>query len=418
MSPRRDSTGKRGLWVVAFATIQLLAICAAAGWAAYRIDDLTAERELPALRSRPLDVPPLYDEPEVVSDEQLSRSLSKLGLRFDGETTAISHVDHALRFWTPATEFDDPSVMPAHDMLLVLTDHRRFAEAYGPDTPPLLIDEGSGVRVRTLEGRATSSHVDHTMACLAEVGLPLDFPVVTPTRETTFRAVVEQSLRDFSLNQQEYEWSAMTYVLLLPPVDRWVTSEGQVMTFDRIARRIMREALPLGVCFGHHRMHTLVMFLRVDDQMRRQGEKPILSSGTREDVVRYLQDITAKLVAHQHKDGFWDANWPHGLPPPAPEGAIPEEVISRRFIATGHPMEWWALAPAEVLPPKTALVAAGQWLVRSIDELTPDQVQRFNPFLSHAGRALALWRGRLPNEVTLIPSQGATTEPGDGPGKP
>ena len=30
---------------------------------------------------------------------------------------------------------------------------------------------------------------------------------------------------------------------------------------------------------------------------------------------------------------------------------------------------------------------------------SPGQVKRFYTFLSHAGRALALWRGRFPAEV-------------------
>ena len=115
----------------------------------------------------------------------------------------------------------------------------------------------TGVRVRTKEGNLSSSHVDHTMASLAEVGTPLNFPIETPDGLSVYRSIVEQALRDFSLNQVEYEWSGLTFALFMPPDTAWTTSEGQRLSFDILARRIMRERLPRGVCFGNHRLYTV-----------------------------------------------------------------------------------------------------------------------------------------------------------------
>ena len=39
------------------------------------------------------------------------------------------------------------------------------------------------------------------------------------------------------------------------------------------------------------------------------------------------------------------------------------------------------------------MAAAGQWLVRTIDELSEEDVVEYYTFLTHAGRSLALWRG-------------------------
>jgi hypothetical protein len=39
--------------------------------------------------------------------------------------------------------------------------------------------------------------------------------------------------------------------------------------------------------------------------------------------------------------------------------------------------------------------------VRTITELSDENIQKNNSFLSHAGRALALWRGVLPHQVDL-----------------
>ncbi len=382
-----------------FVALQLLLIGAAVAWGIHRSGELVSERGLPALRSEPLAVPPLYDDAEVISEEQLRRVLSRLGLRLRGPDTSIGYVDHSLRFWGAGAGFDDPGLESGEDMRRLLTDHRRFAGVFGREQAPLLIDEGEGVRVRALEGPASASHVDHTLASLAEVGTPLDFPVVTPRQETTLRAVVEQSLRNFSLNQVEYEWSAISFALFLQPIERWISSEGQSVSFDRLAERLMREEQPRGVCAGNHRLYTLVVFLRLDEQMQAEGEPPLLGAETRERVVEYLREMTELLVRHQHPDGFWNGAWPTTAP--AASEPSEDDPTSTRLIATGHALEWWAMAPSELHPPRETLIAAGQWLVRMVDRLSPEEIEQHYSFLTHVGRALSLWRGRFPSEVEL-----------------
>ena len=55
--------------------------------------------------------------------------------------------------------------------------HRKLAINWGEKVDPLLIATRRGVKVRVKEGAASSSHVDHTLAGLAEVGTPIDFPL-------------------------------------------------------------------------------------------------------------------------------------------------------------------------------------------------------------------------------------------------
>lgn len=352
-----------------------------------------APRRLPPLRDKPLAIGTFYDRDYVVSDEQLARVLKKLRPRNEGAETKINHVDHALRFWTVRARFGDPAFFSGEDMLRLLIDDRQFHALYGPEKKSLLMPEKSGIRVRTSEGNLSSSHVDHTVASLAEVGTPLDYPVQTAKGPSTFRALVEQALRDFSLNQVEYEWAALTFALYMPAPSAWTTSEGQRISFDTIARRIMRERLPRGVCFGNHRLFSLCVLLRIDEQ------QPILSPEVRRASIDWLKQATAMLVWTQNAEGYWGEDWARREGEPAEAADSSGNAVTDRILATGHALEWWAIAPEECLPPRGILLRAGQWLVRTIDQLTPKETQDRFTYLSHAGRALALWRGKTAPEA-------------------
>jgi hypothetical protein len=403
VSAAAASPGRHRLLSTARILLQLALAAGVIAWGGLRLRALNAERALPPLRARPLAVRPLYDDPGMASDAQVRRVLRRLGLPFRRRETSIGQVEHALRLWGAAAEFPDPKIMPGEKMRLLLTSNLYFQWTYVGHQPPLLIEVGPGVRVRALEGPASSPHADHTLGSLAEIGTPLDFPVTLSVwRETSFRAMVEQSLRDFSLNQAEPEWSALTYALFLPPAHRWITSdEGQEMTFDRLAGRLMREEPSEGVCSGNHRLHALVMFLRVDDQMAAAGKERILSPAGRRRIVDYLRGITATFVRHQHADGFWNAKWSTATPASSEPADADGDRLSDRLIVTGHVLEWWSLAPQEIQPPRTVRVAAAQWLVRTIDRLSDAEVGQYFTFLSHVGRALAQWRGVFPSEIDL-----------------
>lgn len=380
----------------AFVIVQAVLICTAVAAAAHRLRQLDARDHLPPLRSEPLTVSPTYDYSWVVSDQQLQDVLYQLRPRLAGPRPKINHVDHALRFWGVEATFHDPQCLSGEQLRTLLTDHRAYAEVWGEDEPPLLRFTEDGVRIRTREGRATASHVDHTVAGLAEVGTPLDHLIVTPTRRATMGDLVRYTLRDFQLNQAEYEWSALTFALYLPPNRSFVTEDGQQVDFDTLADRLMRQRYREGVCAGNHRLHTLTMLLRIDEQ------HDILSDLTHADVMGHLREASQRLVANQHPDGYWNRRWSGQL---ALNGApTDDDSLTARILATGHALEWLALAPQELHPPRENLVRAGQWLSRTIIELDESTVTELYTYLTHAGRALALWRGKTPAEFLPLPA--------------
>ena len=382
-----SSRTKFGGWI-GFLVLQIVLVSAGIAATTRRLDQMAEEKELPPARDIPLTVRPLYNDPRVVTDEQLDGVLFKLRPRLKSkDLKKINHIDHALRFWGIEAKFDDGESLSGEEMRQILLNHERFLEFMGDDTRPLLLMREEGVGVRTVEGNASASHYDHTLGGLAEVGTPLDFEIYTADGVTTVRSMLEHSLRKFSLNNVEYEWSTLAYVLYLPPTRRWLTTEGQEVTFDRLAERNMRERLNLGVCMGNHRLHALVMMLRVDDEI------PILTAEGRTKILDHLRDVTARFVKHQSPEGYWLITWPDGA---APTEA--EDKLQNRILATGHVLEWWSLAPEEVHPPRETVIRAGQWLSRTILELDEKQTHEYYTFLTHAGRALALWRGQFPHE--------------------
>ncbi len=394
-SPDRASTADRSPTRLGMFLAAQLLIGGSFVWAALWAAAVPTRPELPEFRDEPITIRPLYDEPSMISDAELERVLWKLRPRLRAPQEKINHIDHALRMWGPTAEFDDPECLAGWEMLETLLDHRRFQASQGDAAAPLLIATADGLSVRTQDGTASASHVDHTLAGLGEIGIPLDYPVLTATGEAEVRDLLRHALQDFRLNQIEYEWSTLAFAEYLEPTRGWISREGQEITFDRLANRLMRQRLKQGVCRGQHRLHTLVMLLRIDDV------EPRLSAAARREILAYLQDVTQRFVAAQHSDGYWEQDWP-GVEwdgPPAKNEPASFGVLADRLLVTGHALEWWSLAPQELLPPLETRERAARWLVRTVDGLSPSEVTANYTFLTHVGRALAMWRGKLPAEV-------------------
>ncbi len=384
---------------ISFYLLQIGFVTAIFGYGSVRYQERFADRGLPEAVNEPVLLEPRYDRPDFLSDAQLLATLEKLKPRLRGKNPRINFVDHALRFWGVQSTFEDDECLDGVEMRDLLLDHRVFQKAWGPEERPFLVpdlrNDAMLLSMRTKDGAASASHTDHSLASLAEVGTPLDFPVITPTGEIELRAALEYAMKEFSLNQDEYEWSTMIFLHYLPHVQKWKSTEGQTITWDRLADRLMRQRLADGVCFGYHRLFALVSMLNADEKEK------ILSDEKRQEVVSYLQDVTNRLVKTQSKEGYWDSKWPGDEwdGPPSEDKGSPLGDEADRILATGHALEWWAFAPEEILPPDETLLKAIQWTYAEIDELSDAKVKRYYTFLTHAGRALSLWRGKMPHEA-------------------
>lgn len=335
-------------------------------------------------RQKPLVIKPLYDDPEVVSDEELAAVLIQVQPQFPADNLRPNHVEHALRTWHVDAEFQDPSVMSGADMRDLLLDHGRFLLSWGPDVAPLLEDRPTGVYVRWGHDRGASVHHDHTLACLSEAGVPLDQPVRSPGRPNgTLKQMIEQAIYDFDLDERETEWSAMGFGLWLPPQKEWVNGHHRTLNFDMIARRQMRGHKTYGVCGGTHRVYSLMSLVRLDDEF------DILSDEVHAEAMKYLASVRDILMVTQFEDGHWPYNWPDG------EAALntPDDYDAYKdVIATGHHLEWLAIAPKELHPPREMILKAADWIIKNTTSKTKKEILSNYTFYSHVGNALALWR--------------------------
>eukprot|EP00913_Durusdinium_trenchii_P028283 g26511.t1 len=201
--PTPDSSAQRPNWsaIAGVALVHLILMGAVIGWAVVRMQAGESAQQLPKILDRPVEVRPQYDRPAVISDQQLQQVLHHLRPRLRGPRPRINHVDHALRFWGWQAKFKDPACLSGEEMRALLTDNRRFLSYWGKQAQPLLLETDYGYDTRTQQGAATSSHVHHTVATLAEIGTPADFPLFSPQGQTTYRKMIEHAIRDFSLNQ-------------------------------------------------------------------------------------------------------------------------------------------------------------------------------------------------------------------------
>ena len=350
-------------------------------------------------RQRPLEIQPIDVDSDIVSAADLAAVLRKVRPRFKvliektGEyrlrsSLSPNHVEHALRTWRVEAEFDDPAVMTGSELVDFLTNHGKYLTSWNRETRPLLIERPAGVAIRWGRTAGGSVHHDHWLACLTEAGIPLDHAVFTPTRrDMTINDVVQEALRDLRLDERETEWSSMSFGLWLSPTKTWKSYDGRQMSFDLLATRLLRGDKRFGVCSGTHRVYSLMSLIRLDDDF------DILSDPIRDSVYSHLERVRDLIVASQFQDGHWPSNWSQGAE--AVKNPI-DDPEHKQVIATGHHLEWLAIAPKDLYPPPEQIKKAADWIVAKTKSKSDSQILGHYTFYSHVGNALALWRSTRP----------------------
>lgn len=369
--------------------------------------ELTQSSSVPPVvipRTTPLVIEPLYDDPDVVTDEELAAVLAKIQPRFwsKGDPTRPvpglkpNYVEHALRTWWIKARFEDPQVMSGESLKDYLVDHGKWLTAWSDwkrkTTPSLLEDTADGVSVRWGKEEGMSVHHDHWLACLTEAGVSLNEPVYTPHARKQVADVLQEALRDFRLDETEVEWSAMAFGFWIAPQREWMTRTGRIVSFDMLAERLMRGHKRFGVCAGTHRLYSLMVLIRLDDDF------DLLSDEMREQTMNHLRSVRDLITVSQFEDGHWPTNWSEGAD--ALVNPV-EDPLFKKVIATGHHLEWLAIAPTELHPPRELILKAADWVIKTTSEQSDQDIADRYTFFSHVGNALALWRHTHPADFWM-----------------
>jgi hypothetical protein len=184
----RQRTNNIGFWTVQAVVIIAFALAsqrhpAAVGSTTATFPGKMAKGDVvPIARDTPLRVKPLYNEPGLVSDEELAAVLKQVQPRFPAKQIKPNYVEHALRIWGVDAKFRDPPVMSGEDLKNFLTDHGRYLASWkDKEVAPLLVETRGGVSVRWGKEDGASVHHDHWLACLTEAGVNLHEPIFTPS---------------------------------------------------------------------------------------------------------------------------------------------------------------------------------------------------------------------------------------------
>ena len=313
-------------------------------------------------RNEPAVIPPKYDETRLCTDQQLAAVLDRV--KPPASLANTNNMVHALRLWGQDADFGDDKIPSGRDMLGYFLDDAVFQKWAGPETPPLFFVGEDGIQPRIFDDggkfRTTSSfHPDDLLATLAETGTPLDAPLHLRGSEAKVGDLLNDSLRRFYLDRLEYEWSTISYVRYLYPLKAWRNKYGEQISVSALVNELLDKTPEAGPCDGLHRLEALVLLYRVDNAAEAAGQKSILSKNDRRRMLGYLKRTSELLVAAQSTDGYWARQWSRGTPPdPRDKQVTPHD----KLLITGHQLEWLALAPEDVQPPRENVVRAGNGL--------------------------------------------------------
>ncbi len=250
--------------------------------------------------------------------------------------------------------------------------------------------------------REQQPHTDQVLAILGELGVPLDTTIRTPAGDRLVRALLDDAVAEFQIDQ-ELEWTAVALALYLPPARAWTNRFGETTDFDTLAHELMGRPLARASCAGTHTLYALAMIDRAD------ALDPVLSATTRGDLRDLLSQLSAEVAAGQRDDGSFNPYWyrrvdglswyahyramrrspgsQRGAPELYLEGEA-DDLVEHKVLVTGHHVEWTLMLPPKMQMPPAVLARAAGFLARALSDASDGELANmFCPF-SHASRFL------------------------------
>jgi hypothetical protein len=234
---------------------------------------------------------------------------------------------------------------------------------------PVFIDTAGRLRVRTYAHRAAPTgelHIDQTVATLARLGVPLSQPLGTPGGKVTLRDAFRELLLRYKPDIEQ-EWTALAIAYYLPPETEWENEWGEHFRINDLAQALLSKPMGADPCKGTHQLEALSVLLRVNEQY------PILDDSTRSAAAAFLKTVCDRLEWCQQKDGAVPYTWAE-LKKRAASEWTPDEYRWQLLLATGHHLEWIAVAPPELRPSDAFIGKAAEWCFQELTSRKPAEV--------------------------------------------
>jgi hypothetical protein len=350
-------------------------------------------------RERPIQISPLRNMANVVSEDDLVVLLCAALPWWN--PPSVPSVYHELKLWGPYAAFtkDMLGIERKGERLVEMLLSDKACRAYTVATGGhYLLDSPFGIRPVLLgtddaiETRG-EAHYGQLLQVAGEAGLPSTTSVTTASgRMGNLKEIYQDEIMRFSLHQ-ELDFIACTLAYWHPPQKAWKNQFGNESNFDELVSKLLATPLGKGSCGGCHLPYAVVTILRVDELY------PLLSANVRQQALTWLRHLCQLLEYRWSDRGGWDRTWSKNDEPSFVTGNDNLDLIT----ITGHHLEWMALAPKEVQPSETTVKRAVAALRRDVESLPPLTQQSFKTLLvvSHAARAVALWRGDNPFSVWM-----------------
>ncbi len=284
----------------------------------------------------------------------------------------VEALTHLVRLapWLEPSEPDKPSACRAY------FEPDSWVRYLGPPrTSAIAVRSHWGVRHFVGNSVRTHRHPDQFLAALAEIGTPIERPVLLDgAHEAPLHDWIMDSLARFS-PEQELEWTTIV-VALYTRNGRWRDRFGRQWELEELCHRLLSQQD--GACFGTHRLYALAVALNVGKREK------LLGRDTLRQIRGVLTEASERLAKTQKADGYWCPTEGTGS-----DGS--DALLSDCLRLTAHHLEWLAVAGEEIPIDPTLVRRSLGGLDRLVDAVPSIDYGRFYAPLSHALRAWLLW---------------------------
>ncbi|HEV3303888.1 MAG TPA: hypothetical protein VG055_29815 [Planctomycetaceae bacterium] len=283
------------------------------------------------------------------------------------EAMDVSGLLHLCHYYGVDVEVTGGNLKTPTPVLSVLTDNRLSSLYYGE---AVLHRTRYGIRFVTSINQSQKEstrehHRDQTLSVLAECGVPLSQPLTFGTETFHLSDVLDDSVANFTLDQDELHWTALAYAIFMPERQTWQNHFGETFSFDDVANALLLRDLSGSSCAGTHVFYTLAIIDRV------ACERPILSDGMHVKVLERLREFVRVAGQTQRPDGSWTTQWHLNRFDRSRDlfRMIAQDGASEQLVATGHLGEVFLILSPRIELPTGMLARAHGWLCRSAERL-------------------------------------------------